>query len=263
MAPPLSLRAAFAHATHFMSQLPQNLAGFSISSPLEIFKAYDVNTSSQSRLTVAPTEFPPSSLASTCPLDGPISCHNETQADSCCFIYPGGRLLLTQFWDEKLHVGGAETDWTLHGLWPDRCDGSYDQYCGMLPRFDNITDVLKSSGHGELDYQPGSEVVDFFMRAFGLFRMLDTYRALEHAGIEPDYRQTYPLSKIQSALEAFSGGRVILQCTGRHQNVLHEAWYVYFVKGSLQSGDFIPAKDSFHGDKGNCAAEVRYLPKRK
>lgn len=93
--------------------------------------------------------------------------------------------------------------------------------------------------------------------------MLDTYRALERVGIEPDYRKTYSLSKIQSALESFSGGRVILQCTGRHHNVLHEAWYVYFVKGSLQSGVFIPAKDSFHGDQGNCAAEVRYLPKRK
>ncbi len=101
------------------------------------------------------------------------------------------------------------------------------------------------------------------MRAFALFRMLDTYRALERAGIEPDYRKTYPLSKIQSALETFSGGRVILQCTGPHHNVLHEAWYIYFMKGSLQSGMFIPAKDKFNGDKGSCAAEVRYLPKRK
>ncbi|KAI1254444.1 hypothetical protein MGN70_003847 [Eutypa lata] len=303
MAPPSSLRAVFAHASHFISQLPQSLTGLSIANPIDIFNANVANPSSQSRIATTPTEHPPFSLASSCPLDGPTSCHNETQADSCCFIYPGGRLLLTQFWDEKLHVGGAETDWTVHGLWPDRCDGSYEQYCGMSPRFDNITDVLESSGNSELvefmnrywvakygtndnlwaheynkhatcintlapscygeDYKPGLEVVDYFMQAFGLFRMLDTYRALEHAGIEPDYRKTYPLEKVQSALEAFSGGRVILQCTGRHRNVLHEAWYVYFVKGSLQSGVFIPAKDSFDGDKGNCAADVRYLPKRK
>ena len=106
------------------------------------------------------------------------------------------------------------------------------------------------------------EVVDYFVRAFGLFRMLDTYRALERAGIEPDYHKTYPLSTIQTALQTFSGGRVVLQCTGSHHNVLHEVWYVYFVKGSLQSGVFVPAKDSFRGGEGNCAAEVRYLPKR-
>ena len=26
-------------------------------------------------------------------------------------------MLLTQFWDQKVHAGGAEDDWTLHGLW--------------------------------------------------------------------------------------------------------------------------------------------------
>lgn len=105
--------------------------------------------------------------------------------------------------------------------------------------------------------------MDYFVRALSLFRQLDTYRALERVGIEPDYKTTYPLSRIQSTLEDFSGSRVILKCTGRHRNVLHEAWYVYFVKGSLQSGEFVPARDTFKGDHGNCASDVRYLPKRK
>lgn len=42
---------------------------------------------------------------------------------------------------------GTRTDWHHR---PDRCDGSYEQYCGMSPRFDNITDVLESSGNSEL-----------------------------------------------------------------------------------------------------------------
>lgn len=39
----------------------------------------------------------PYSNSPSCPLDGPISCHNVTDAgNSCCFIYPGGQLLQTQ-----------------------------------------------------------------------------------------------------------------------------------------------------------------------
>lgn len=57
------------------------------------------------------------SSAPDCPIDGPLSCHNTTVApDSCCFIYPGGQLLQTQFWDTSPSVGPADS-WTLHGLW--------------------------------------------------------------------------------------------------------------------------------------------------
>jgi len=91
--------------------------------------------------------------------------------------------------------------------------------------------------------------------------MLDTYRALQVAGIEPHSSKTYAREDVQAALEKFSGSRVILKCS-RH-GILHEAWYVYFVKGSLQSGEFVPARDSFKGDHGNCPPHIRYLPKRK
>lgn len=64
----------------------------------------------------------PLSGAPSCPVDGPISCldkkpFSSTVEPSCCFVAPGGRILLTQFWDRQVHVGGAEEDWTLHGLW--------------------------------------------------------------------------------------------------------------------------------------------------
>jgi len=36
------------------------------------------------------------------------------------------------------------------GTRPDLCDGSYDQYCGMTPRFSNITAVLEHYDQGEL-----------------------------------------------------------------------------------------------------------------
>lgn len=33
---------------------------------------------------------------------------------------------------------------------PDLCDGSYDQFCGMAPRFNNITEILQHYDQGEL-----------------------------------------------------------------------------------------------------------------
>ncbi|KAI0909011.1 ribonuclease Trv [Ustulina deusta] len=317
MAPTISLRSLLTYANNLVSQIPL-LGGISNNIPNSVVPSsiFELGRPSSSQ---PPASFPydtdhdeqpifdgitpydPLSGAPSCPLDGPVSCKNQSAADSCCFIYPGGRLLLTQFWDEEIHVGGSEDDWTLHGLWPDLCDGSYDQYCGMTPRFSNITAVLEHYDQHELiefmnrywvanygtnehlwaheynkhgtcintlapscygeAYTPGLEVVDYFVRAFGLFRMLDTYYALQRVGIEPDSSKTYALADVQAALEEYSGSRVILKCS-RH-GALHEAWYVWFVKGSLQSGDFVPARDSFKGDHTNCPARVRYLPKRR
>jgi ribonuclease T2 len=253
-----------------------------------------------------------------------MSCHNSTPiaGDNCCFVSPGGRILLTQFWDADVHAGGSDMDWTIHGLWyvlfipyrtpllavtnpsirPDLCDGTYDAYCKMTPSYPNITDVLLQHGQHDLldfmarywtaawgtaahlwaheynkhgtcintlaascygeSYKPGLEVVDYFTRAAGLFRTLDTYRALERAGIVPSRDTRYTLADVRAALEAYSGGKVVLRCSGRG-DVLHEAWYVYFVQGSLQSGEFVPAKQlGREGGAGNCKPWVRYLPKK-
>ena len=69
--------------------------------------------------TAADDAFPHlvTSLVPSCPIDGPLSCHNSTAVeDSCCFIYPGGQMLLTQFWDTRPSIG-PNNSWTLHGLW--------------------------------------------------------------------------------------------------------------------------------------------------
>lgn len=53
----------------------------------------------------------------TCSSDTPLSCQNNTAVDDlCCFNYPGGQLLLTQFWDTD-PVTGPSDSWTIHGLW--------------------------------------------------------------------------------------------------------------------------------------------------
>lgn len=140
-----SLRSVLAYASNFVSQFPLFP---NIQNPLS---ALTPQAPSHVDPSITPYEpYEPLTGTPSCPIDGPVSCNNNTAADSCCFIHPGGRLLLTQFWDEKTHVGGSEEDWTLHGLWPDLCDGSYDQFCGMAPRFENISGVLEHYGQDEL-----------------------------------------------------------------------------------------------------------------
>ncbi|KAG9237207.1 ribonuclease T2-like protein [Amylocarpus encephaloides] len=232
----------------------------------------------------------------SCPADSPLSCHNSTVApDSCCFIYPGGQLLLTQFWDTNPTVGPVDS-WTLHGLWPDHCDGSYPTFCNSAPRSYAITSVLSSRAPDLLKYmetywQPnagtlehfwehewnkhgtcintlsskcyddsfteGDEIVDFFTRAVALFKTLDSYKALEAAGIVPSTYQTYTRDEILAALMEVTGSEVILGCRG---NRLDQAWYSFNVQGSLQSGDFVPTDPAGKGLR--CPASgIRYLPK--
>lgn len=109
-------------------------------------------------------------------------------------------------------------------------------------------------------------MVDYFTRAAALYRTLDTYRALARARIVPSPTARYALADVRGALERFSGGKVVLKCTGREGDVLHEVWYVYFIRGSLQTGMFVPAQELVRegdGDEGQCKGEVRYLPKRR
>ena len=96
--------------------------------------------------------FAPTTLAghSDFCFDYPLSCTNTTAVqDLCCFNYPGGELLQTQFWDTDPATGPAN-HWTVHGLWPDHCDGTYSQYCDENRQYKNISAILQSYGKTEL-----------------------------------------------------------------------------------------------------------------
>lgn len=87
------------------------------------------------------------------------------------------------------------------------------------------------------DYTKGDEAVDFFNKVVQLFKTLPTYEWLEAAGITPSNSKTYTLSEIEAALKTGFGYVPYLGCDS---DVLDEVWYAYNVKGSLQSGTFIP-----------------------
>ncbi|KAK6341487.1 ribonuclease T2-like [Orbilia brochopaga] len=83
------------------------------------------------------------------------SCRNTTAIeDDCCIETRGGQLLATQFWDAK-PPKGPTASWTIHGLWPDRCDGSYEGFCDPSREVtgDQITAIIEYfGGHNLLRY---------------------------------------------------------------------------------------------------------------
>lgn len=231
----------------------------------------------------------------SCSADAPLSCQNTTAYENtCCFNYPGGQILLTQFWDTNPPTG-PEDSWTIHGLWPDNCDGTWEQYCDQNRQYRNLTALLNASApctlgymktywkdyqgddesfwehefdkHGTcmstLDpscypkYQPGQEAVDYFKRAVKLFKTLPSYDWLAKAGIVPSDTKTYTLAEIQAALTAHHGHNVIINCSG---NKLNELWYHFNVRGSIQSGEYVPVDPV--GSPSTCPATgIKYLPK--
>jgi ribonuclease T2 len=122
MASKTSLRNFLTYASNLFSQVPLRLSDIpnqfgAVLSPPSTTSSDSSDYSPAGHVPDTITPYIPLTGAPSCPLDGPVSCHNKTAGDSCCFVYPGGRLLLTQFWDEQVHVGGSEEDWTVHGLW--------------------------------------------------------------------------------------------------------------------------------------------------
>jgi ribonuclease T2 len=79
----------------------------------EILKAF---TSSLGLLGVQSPLRPLEDGFSACPKTE-LSCQTKfDNQDTCCFNYPGGQFLQTQFWDTDPAVG-PDDSWTIHGLW--------------------------------------------------------------------------------------------------------------------------------------------------
>ncbi|KAG4438713.1 hypothetical protein IFR05_005793 [Cadophora sp. M221] len=186
--------------------------------------------------------------------------------------------------------------WTVHGLWPDKCDGTYEANCDPSREYTNITAILQSYEKTDLlsymntywkDYQGNDEtfwehewgkhgtcistldtkcysghsgqeeVVDYFEVAVELFKGLDSFAFLEKAGIVPSTTTTYTLAQIQDVLTAAHGFPVTLGCSG---TLFEEIWYHYNVLGSVPTGEFVPTSPD--GSKSDCPATgLRYVPK--
>ncbi|KAJ7293013.1 ribonuclease [Mycena rebaudengoi] len=91
--------------------------------------------------------FQRAGISSGCSSTVPESCTNSTaQSDLCCFQAPGGLLLQTQFWDTNPSTGPSDS-WTIHGLWPDNCDLTFESSCDPSRAYTGLlTDMLTTQG---------------------------------------------------------------------------------------------------------------------
>ncbi|KAK9242776.1 ribonuclease T2-like protein [Lipomyces tetrasporus] len=232
----------------------------------------------------------------------PVSCHLPVPlpdtVDTCCVNAPGGQLLLAQFWDFAPAVGPADK-WTLHGLWPDNCDGSYEQFCDYNRVVNSIETVFQTAGATELlttmrdtwksnsgnddglwthewnkhgtcistlastCYGPEGNatapMMEYFSRAVDLHTTLDTFVALADAGILPSWDGRLNKTDILEAIRSTSDGHNVTLGC-THSGVLSEVWYHFNVKGRAQDGEYIFTEPD--GIKDSCPETgIKYFPK--
>lgn len=243
-----------------------------------------------------PLDLPISELKK-CPIDLPLSCTNDTVIeDSCCFEYPGGILLQTQFWDYYPPIGPDDM-FTLHGLWPDNCDGQYEQFCDNSMEIRSARKILEDHNETELlekmnrfwknfngnddslwvhefnkhgtclstiksscynNFKPEQNVVDFFKKSVELFEKLPTNQWLAENGIVPSNEQTYFRKQIEDTLSARFGQPVFIKCN-RFQ-ALQEVWYFHHLRGSVINGEYFAIPSLLNS---NCPEEgIKFIPKK-
>ncbi|KAK0713508.1 ribonuclease T2 [Lasiosphaeria miniovina] len=107
-----------------------------------------------------------------------LSCSAAAQSglvDSCCVETLGGLVISTQFWDtytgrESLGQLLPKNSFTLHGLWPDFCNGSWTQYCDLNRQYDPNPSPNTTTGTPAGTPVPPyhGPTVDTFLAALGL-----------------------------------------------------------------------------------------------
>jgi ribonuclease T2 len=123
-----------------------------------------------------------SNLNHTCAIQPALlSCppQNPLDVDTCCTETFGGLLLSTQFWSTYT---GLEDEgqllppqqWTLHGLWPDFCNGSYTQYCDLTRQYDPVPAPNTTTGTPDGTPVPPwtGATIGSFVEKFGRYDLL-------------------------------------------------------------------------------------------
>ncbi|PSS29596.1 hypothetical protein PHLCEN_2v2744 [Hermanssonia centrifuga] len=149
------------------------LAGLMVALPL---LTSSVAGFSPRSLLQVPNTYPNLTACLSQPLT--YSCENTTVIeDTCCSPTPGGLVLSTQFWSlntglEKEGQLLPKGSWTLHGLWPDNCDGSFGQYCDFSRQFDPSPSPSKLPDGTVIPPYKGPSVETFILE-FGRLDLLD------------------------------------------------------------------------------------------
>ncbi|KXN71522.1 ribonuclease T2 [Conidiobolus coronatus NRRL 28638] len=198
-----------------------------------------------------------------------------------------GSVVLALQWVSGL---GPSNQWTIHGLWPNNCDGSYgpSNGCDNDRNYDNMADIVAVDSaleskmntywpsykgnnpdfwshewnkHGTCvstldpncyaNYTPQQEVRDYFNKVLELRDQYDLYPILSQQGITPG--RTYTRDQLQTAFKNGLGANVYLSCKSK---ALQEVRVYFSVTGT---SDYSVANTN---PAGNCPATgIRYAPK--
>ncbi|KIO26104.1 hypothetical protein M407DRAFT_24549 [Tulasnella calospora MUT 4182] len=228
-----------------------------------------------------------------CPADA-LSCQNVSGVNSCCVETPLGLLLQTQFWNFEPAKGPVDS-WTVHGLWPDKCDATPKVSCDPSREHPNIRDVLTENGKEDLlrwmeefwvgiptdeylwanewnrhgtcmstiapkcmpeDSATGLDAAIYFQKTADAFKSVPTYEFLASVGIEPNTTKTYSLDELESAFKATHGFIPALDC---RNGALSHILYYFHLKGNIMDGTLVPL-DALK--RGSCPKTgIKYLPK--
>ncbi|KAF9643851.1 ribonuclease T2 [Thelephora ganbajun] len=106
------------------------------------------------------------------------SCENTTVIENtCCSPTPGGLVLFTQFWSTWTGLEDAgqylpKGSWTIHGAWPDNCNGSFEQYCDFSRQYDPRPSPQALPNGTTVPIYTGPSI-DTFVAEFGRYDLLE------------------------------------------------------------------------------------------
>ncbi|EFJ09665.1 hypothetical protein SELMODRAFT_270532 [Selaginella moellendorffii] len=149
-------------------------------------------------------------------------------------------------------TGKPAEDFSIHGLWPNKDDGTWPQFCDPSNPFElsQISDLRRAMNRewGSLDC-PSSNSVEFwehewekhgtcafrdehqyFERSLALREQVDPLGYLASAGIRPNNR-LYSLQSIQLALEDGLGHTIGIECN-RDSSRTAQLYQLYFCVAS-------------------------------
>ncbi|KAG8822465.1 ribonuclease T2-like [Serendipita sp. 399] len=243
------------------------------------------------------------SMPDACTSAPQLSCQNTTTAtNTCCTPTPGGLLVHTQFWDTYTGLESEgqilpKNNWTIHGLWPDNCDGTFESYCDFSRQYDERPSPATINGKKVPPYSgpsvdtfitDGSSNAHFWAHEFSkhgtCFSTFDKkcysdYK--EHEDVinffdtvsrtflkYPTYTwleqaQIVPSNsttyKLSDIEAALREGSGATPYLGCKGKRLSEVWYYSHAKGQVQDVDFVPVETI---TKSKCPNDGIQYPQR-